>query len=108
MLQIYDAEHQIDAQLAFDELQSSGIEVVMKGQFLSGAAGELPASGLVTLWLLNPDDEEQARAIIAEYESRKRHSGPPQQCTDCSEMVEGNFLCCWNCGAELPKISKSF
>lgn len=108
MLQVYDAENQIDAQLALDALQSAGIEVVMKGQFLSGAAGELPASGLVTLWVVNPEFEEQAKDIIADYESRKRHSGPPQTCPNCSEMIDGNFVCCWNCGEELPQIAKSF
>ena len=108
MLKVYDAENQIDAQLALDALQSAEIEVVMKGQFLSGAAGELPASGLVTLWVVDPDSESKARDIIAEYESRKHLSGPPQECPGCSEMIDGNFVCCWNCGEELPEISKRF
>jgi len=105
---IYDAENQVDAQLALDALQSAEIEVVMKGQFLSGAAGELPASGLVTLWVVDPKLENKARDIIADYESRKHLSGPPQKCPGCSEMIDGNFVCCWNCGEELPEISKTF
>ena len=108
MLKVYDAENQIDAQLALDALQSAEIEVVMKGQFLSGAAGELPASGLVTLWVVYPDSESKARDIIADYESRKHLSGPPQECPGCSEMIDGNFVCCWNCGEELPETSKRF
>ncbi len=108
MLKVYDAENQIDAQLALDALQSAEIEVVMKGQFLSGAAGELPASGLVTLWVVDPDSESKARDIIADYESRKHLSGPPQECPGCSEMIDGNFVCCWNCGEELPETSKRF
>ena len=108
MLKVYDAENQIDAQLALDALQSAEIEVVMKGQFLSGAAGELPASGLVTLWVVDPDSESKARDIIADYESRKHLSGPPQECPGCSEMIDGNFVCCWNCGEELLEISKRF
>jgi len=108
VLKVYDAENQIDAQLALDALQSAEIEVVMKGQFLSGAAGELPASGLVTLWVVDPNSEDKARDIIADYESRKYLSGPPQKCPACSEMIDGNFVCCWNCGEELPEISKRF
>jgi len=50
VLKVYDAENQIDAQLALDALQSADIEVVMKGQFLSGAAGELPRVSLPCGW----------------------------------------------------------
>lgn len=108
MLKVYDAENHIDAQLAMDDLKSSGIEVVMKGHFLSGAAGELPPAGLITLWLVDPQQEQEAKDIVAEFESRKQHVAPPQQCPACSEMIEGNFVCCWSCGAEMPEIFKSF
>ncbi len=108
MLKLYEAENHIDAQLAMDTLLSEDIEVVMKGHFLSGASGELPASGLVTLWLVEPSNEARARVIIDEYEAHKRHVAPPQDCPDCGETVEGNFACCWSCGAQLPEISKSF
>jgi len=108
MLKIYDAENHLDAQLAMDTLQSAGLEVVMKGQFLSGAAGELPPTGLITLWLCEPAHEQQARSLVAEYETRKNHVAPPQKCPACDEMIEGNFVCCWSCGAQLPDTFKSF
>ena len=108
LLLIYEAENHIDAQLAHDELIGAGIDVVMKGQYLSGAAGELPASGLVTLWLKNVEMEKDARDIIAEYENRKNQSGPAQTCEKCSETVDGNFTHCWNCGSELPMTWQSF
>lgn len=108
MLKVYDAENQIDAQLALDILQGAGIEAVMKGGLLSGAAGELPAMGLVTLWIKDSGQESLAKEIIAEYESNKFSDAPSQKCPACAEMIEGNFSCCWNCGTELPVISRTF
>ncbi len=108
MIKIYDAANHIDAQLALDELLAADIEAIMKGQFLSGGAGELPPSGLVTLWVLDESFEDKAKAVITEYENRNQSCAPAQDCAGCGERVEGNFACCWNCGAELPEISKSF
>jgi len=108
MLKIYDAENQLDAQLILDDLLSAGMEALIKGQFLSGAAGELPAAGLITVWLLNEEDESKGRAMVDEFESRKNHVSPPQKCPGCSESIEGNFVVCWNCGSDLPEISVSF
>ncbi len=108
MLKIYEAENQFDAQLVLDKLLSADLEAVMKGQFLSGAIGELPTAGLITVWLVHPDDESKGQIIVEEFESHKRHTNPPQKCPGCSEIIEGNFLLCWNCGDELPEIAKSF
>ncbi len=108
MLKLYEAENHLDAQLLLDELLSADIEAVMKGHFLSGAIGELPAAGLITVWLADEADESKGRTIVQEYESRKSHESPPQQCPGCSEEIEGNYVVCWNCGKELPEISVTF
>lgn len=108
MLKIYEAENNIDAQLVMDALQAEDLEVIIKGQLLAGAAGDLPAAGLVTLWLVHDDFEQKAKDIIAEYESNQNHCGPAQDCSKCGEIVEGNFDSCWNCGAMLPMVSKKF
>ncbi len=108
MLKIYEAENQFDAQLLLDKLLSAGLESILKGQFLSGAIGELPAAGLITVWLVHEEDEPSGRVIVDEFESHKRHTSPPQKCPSCAELIEGNFFVCWNCGGDLPEILKSF
>lgn len=108
MLKLYEAENQFDAQLLLDKLLSADIEAVMKGQFLSGAIGELPAAGLITVWLVHEADEQKGRVMVAEFEAHKRHVSPPQKCPACTEQIEGNFAVCWNCGGDLPEIAKSF
>ncbi len=99
MVLVYEAENLIDGQLALDELRAGGLQAVMKGQYLSGAMGELPAAGLITVWIAEPLHEQRALDLIAGYERDKRYEQLPAPCTSCGEMIEGNFGRCWNCSA---------
>lgn len=99
MLLVYEAENLIDGQLALDELRAGGLQAVMKGQYLSGAVGELPTAGLVTLWIEEPLHEQRALDLIAGYERDKRREKPPVPCASCGEIIDGNFGRCWNCNA---------
>ena len=102
MLRIYEAENIIDAQLALDELRAGGLDALIKGQHLIGGAGELPLSGVVSVWITVAQHEQRARDIIKEYEAGKKHEQPARKCTGCSEIIEGNFGRCWNCNTLLP------
>lgn len=68
MKKAYDAQNLIDAQLVCDLLQSVGIPARVTGAGLLGAAGELPAIGVVQVMVLE-DDLERARAVVADWES---------------------------------------
>lgn len=64
----YDAQNLMDAQLVCDLLHSAGIPARVSGAGLLGAAGELPAIGVVQV--LVPDAElERARAIVADWDA---------------------------------------
>lgn len=64
----YAAQNLIDAQLVCDLLHSAGIPARVNGAGLLGAAGELPAIGVVQVMV--PDDEvEKARAVVADWEA---------------------------------------
>lgn len=64
----YDAQNLIDAQLVCDLLHSAGIPARVSGAGLLGAAGELPAIGVVQV--LVPDaDIERARAVVADWDA---------------------------------------
>ena len=68
MKNAYDAPNLIDAQLVCDLLHSAGIPARVSGAGLLGAAGELPAIGVVQV--LVPDDElERARAVVADWDA---------------------------------------
>jgi predicted metal-dependent HD superfamily phosphohydrolase len=64
MKQLYHAANPVDAQLAIDLLASEGIEAHLQGQFLSGAAGELPVGELLRVWVREADFE-RARDLLA-------------------------------------------
>lgn len=46
---VYEAENLIDANLVRGVLEQAGIPVWVRGEYLTGAMGELPVSGLVSV-----------------------------------------------------------
>jgi hypothetical protein len=87
------------AALWVDVLQEAGIAASVQRQFLSSAAGELPPDQcLPEIWILHDEQEDSARALLAELLSLpQRH----WRCA-CGEEVEGGFESCWNCGRAMP------
>jgi len=68
MRSVYSAENLIDAQLVKDALEAAGIPAFITGSALSGAIGELPASGLIAVQV--PDSAwAEAAPIAAEIDS---------------------------------------
>jgi predicted metal-dependent HD superfamily phosphohydrolase len=65
--QAYHAANPVDAQLAVDLLASEGIAAHVQGNFLSGAAGELPVGELLRVWVADAD-LGRARALLATRE----------------------------------------
>jgi hypothetical protein len=47
LIVVYEAENIIDANLLKNALEAEGIQAFVSGQYLTGAAGELPALALV-------------------------------------------------------------
>lgn len=68
---IYRAENIIDANLVKNALQNAGIGAFVSGEYLTGAAGELPVRNLVTVMVAD-EDSEPARSIAAEIDSALR------------------------------------
>ena len=63
MKNIYDAQDIIDAQRIIALLEHEGIPAQVKGEYLSGAMGELPVQGLVSVWVAD-QDATRAREIV--------------------------------------------
>ena len=66
MKTILHAQDLIEAQLIKNLLLSEGIESMILGEFLQGAIGELPPSGLIRV---NVEDDiyEQALRLVEDY-----------------------------------------
>ena len=60
---VYQAENIIDANLVKNALEHEGIAAFVSGQYLTGAAGELPPLALVNV-MVAEIDWPQARPIV--------------------------------------------
>lgn len=65
---IYRPATTIDAHLIGDLLQQAQLQYRIEGEFLQGGIGELPAMGVLGIWVAD-DDVEPAQAIIANWEA---------------------------------------
>jgi hypothetical protein len=70
MASVYEASDTIEAQLLVDFLASEGIAARIEGEYLQGAIGELPASGLVRV-SVDDMDQSQTRELIARWKAMR-------------------------------------
>ena len=81
-------------------LETSGIEVELRGEALLGGIGELPVDlQNVELWVF----ESKYELAKAQLESLNAE-GPRWRCVKCQEMNEASFDLCWQCGTESCEI----
>ncbi len=60
---VYQAENIIDAHLVKNALEYAGIPAYVSGEYLTGAMGELPVSGLIAV-MVAARDWNAARGIV--------------------------------------------
>lgn len=76
MKTVYEASSAVEAHMLQDLLRQEDISSHIHGEFLTGAAGELPAAGLVRL-VVEDDHYPRARAAIAQWEAATVERIPP-------------------------------
>lgn len=86
---VYEAENSIDAHLARGWLEAAGLSPWIRGEYLSGAMGELPAHGLLAVCV--PDEEiEAAGEVLAELaEVREQSIADAHAEAEADEGVDG-------------------
>ncbi len=102
MLKFYEARDSLEARQLIDALAAHRIEATVLGEYLSGAAGELPAFNFPWVWLINNDDLRPAQDVLDGFLA-SRGSLPkkgPWVCPSCGAQVDAGFDICWQCGAE--------
>jgi hypothetical protein len=63
MKPVYEAAHGVEAHMIADLLRQEGIAGMVQGEYLQGAMGGLPASGLVRV-VVDEADYDRARRVI--------------------------------------------
>jgi hypothetical protein len=99
MRRLYQARDRIEAQFLRDFLDCHLISATILGDYLSGAAGELPLDIYPTVWVTEDEDLPRARELLAQFlEQTSSEDGAAWVCLSCGERVEAGFDLCWNCG----------
>jgi len=65
---VYEAENILDANLAKGLLAQAHIPAIIKGEYLQGGLGDLPACGLVMV-LVEDEDEAMAEGILQSWQN---------------------------------------
>ena len=66
MIQIFEARDPIEAAIVKGLLELYGIQVSVRGSALYGGIGELPVTGLITLWVAE-EDAPRARELLRSH-----------------------------------------
>ena len=104
MRKLYEAADRVEAQMLRDYLEEQGIQSVLLGDTLSGAAGELPANIFPALWLVKDEQYQRARWLIEEFlQPEPQQQGLSWCCPVCGERVDPGFDLCWNCATPRDK-----
>ncbi|NLB59364.1 MAG: DUF2007 domain-containing protein, partial [Gammaproteobacteria bacterium] len=67
MKSIYQAAHGVDAHMIRALLEQAGIPAQVRGEYLQGALGELPVSGMVAVWVPEAD-AARAKELVLDWE----------------------------------------
>ncbi|MDD1793495.1 DUF2007 domain-containing protein [Enterovibrio makurazakiensis] len=93
-VQVYSASNSLEAHSLKGMLEAMGMDVMLKGDSLSSATGELPADVVaVTLWV-DVLRSEKAREALHQYELQAESLW---FCSSCQEENSGSFEICWQC-----------
>ena len=103
-VKVYSGPVLANVALLKDVLESYGIGCEIRGEYLGGAAGELPPiETWPELWILDESQAEPASELVQEAIEPPKASTSRWTCPQCREEVEGQFSECWNCGTERPQ-----
>lgn len=104
MKRVHNARHMTEAHLVRGFLESHGINALVRGDFLTGGWGELPVD-VCAVWITDDAQFDAADRLLQDFLKgtlARIHGGKGWQCPQCSEIIEGQFTACWQCGAEHP------
>ena len=104
MKPVHTARHAAEAHLIRGYLESQGITAIVRGEYLVGGIGELPAD-LCKVWVVDDRDLASADDLLRRFlqgEAAREFAHERWRCATCDEALEGQFTSCWNCGSVRP------
>lgn len=95
-VEVFSAQNAIEANLLKGLLALDSIKVLLKGESLGGALGEIPFEQTEVKICVPQIKQRQAEKILLEYQSKQQASND-WQCTNCNEYNGCGFEVCWFC-----------
>jgi hypothetical protein len=96
---LFRAANLPDAHIVMHLLSQAGIPAHVLNENAQSAFGEVPAGAACPqVWITQPHQESQARAVIAKFESNAPPIGEVWKCGQCAEQNPATFELCWACG----------
>jgi hypothetical protein len=96
---IYTNENRIMVMNVKNVLNNNGYQVIVNNEFASSASGGLaPFDTWPEVWLLEDEDFEEAKKVIASINAEL--SLITWKCKDCNEVNDQTFDFCWKCHSE--------
>ena len=103
MLKVYSCDNPVLVAQLRQVLEDCHIDCLVRNDFLSGAAGELPVNECwPEIWVLHDEQRDRARALVEAFLAAGDGADGPWTCGDCGEAIEAVFSECWSCGSERP------
>ncbi len=93
---IYTNENRFIVNNIKNIIQNAGIELFIKNEYISGAAGDLsPFDTWLELWVTQDSDYDKAIKLISSI----NHTNTSHDwfCTQCHEKNDASFEFCWQC-----------
>jgi hypothetical protein len=108
MRKVFIAAHPAEAHMVKGLLETEGIETIVRGEALFSSRGLTPVTydTLPSVWVVDPEDAEDATLIIAAANSgtipgaRRERSW---RCPTCNVFVGPEFVACWQCSCVEPE-----
>lgn len=101
LIVIYSAPSLPTVAWLHERLSDAGIRAMIRNEFLSAGAGELPPTETwPSLCLFDPKDEAKARQMVAELTDTSAYDNLPDwQCRECGASNDAILGFCWQCQA---------
>lgn len=97
---LYRAANLPDAHIIMHLLSQAGIPAHVLNENAQSAFGEVTAGAACPqVWITQLHQEPQARAVVADFESKAAPIGDVWTCSQCGELNPPAFELCWSCGS---------
>lgn len=87
-------------------LEARGIHCVLRNLHLTAAMGQLPPIECwPELWVCEDKQYAEAQTIVTMAFAPLKSVKKSWKCRGCDEVIEGQFLECWNCGSRRSRLA---